>query len=58
MEGKVTMISVAELKLLILRQQKLAARLARSDQKRETRNARGELLRLLHQLDLAQDASK
>jgi hypothetical protein len=49
------MSSVAELKLLILRQQELAARLARNDQKRETRDARRELFRLLHELDVAQD---
>lgn len=56
MEGKVTMSSVAELNLLILRQQELAARLARNDQKQETRDARSELFRLLHELDLAQDS--
>jgi hypothetical protein len=50
------MSSVAELKLLILRQQELAARLARNDQKQETRDARRELFRLLHELDVAQDA--
>jgi hypothetical protein len=49
------MSSVAELKLLILRQQELAARLARNDQKQETRDARSKLFRLLHELDLALD---
>jgi hypothetical protein len=50
------MNSLAELKVLILRQQELAAKLARTDRRMPgARAARGKLLSLLNQLDLAQN---
>jgi hypothetical protein len=45
---------VAGQKLLITRQQKIAAALYRSGQPEKARVARGKLLTLLHQLDLMQ----
>jgi hypothetical protein len=51
------MNSVAELKVLILRQQELAAKLARTDQMPGVRAARSKLFGLLNQLDLAQDVA-
>jgi hypothetical protein len=50
------MSSVIELEVLVLEQQALAAKLARSDHMRGARAARGKLLVLLNRLDLAQDA--
>ena len=49
------MNSVAELEVLILQQQELAAKLARTDHMPGARAARGKLLGLLNQLDLAQN---
>ena len=49
------MNSVTELKVLILRQQELAAKLARTDHMQRARAARGKLLGLLNQLDLEQN---
>lgn len=51
------MNSIAELKVLILRQQELAAKLARTDHMPGVRAARGKLFGLLNQLDLAQDVA-
>ena len=51
------MNSVAELEVLILRQQELAAKLARTDHAHGARAARSKLFGLLNQLDLAQDAA-
>ena len=45
---------VAEQKLLIARQQQIAAELCRSGQTEKARVARGRLLALLNQLDLIQ----
>jgi hypothetical protein len=50
------MKSVSELKVLILRQQQLAADLARRNEAAGSRIARNKLLGLLHQLDLAEVA--
>jgi hypothetical protein len=52
------MSSVAELKVLVLRQQELAAKLARTDQMPGVRAARSKLFGLLNQLDLAQDVAR
>ncbi len=49
------MSSVIELEVLVLQQQALAAKLARTDHMRGARAARSKLLGLLNQLDLAQD---
>ena len=51
------MNSAAELKVLILRQQELAATLARTDRMHGARTARRKLFGLLNQLDLAQGAA-
>ena len=48
------MNSVAELEVLILRQQELAAKLARTDRMPGIRAARSKLFGLLNQLDFAQ----
>lgn len=48
------MNSVAELEVLILRQQELMAKLARIDHMPGARAARSKLFGLLNQLDLAQ----
>ena len=45
---------IAEQKLLISRQQQIAAELHRSGQTEKARTARGKLLALLNQLDLMQ----
>ena len=51
------MNSVAELEVLILQQQELAAKLARTDHVHGARAARSKLFGLLNQLDLAQDVA-
>jgi hypothetical protein len=51
------MTSVAELEVLILRQQELAAKLARTGHMPGVRAARSKLFGLLNQLDLAQDVA-
>ena len=48
---------LAEHKLLIIRQQEIAAELARRGQRERAKEARGNLLRLLNQLDLLQELS-
>lgn len=50
------MNSIAELKVRILRQQQLAAELARNDHKRRARDARTKLFGLLNQLDVMQES--
>lgn len=49
------MNAIAELKVLILRQQELAAKLARSDHRSGARVARGKLIALLNKLDHLQE---
>lgn len=49
------MSSVVELEVLVLQQQELAAKLARTDHMHGARAARSKLLGLLNQLDLAQN---
>jgi hypothetical protein len=48
---------IAEQKLLIIRQQHLAAELARNGRSEEARRARAKLLKLLNQYDLMRETS-
>ena len=52
------MNSVAELEVLILQQQELAAKLARTDHMPGIRAARSKLFGLLNQLDFAQGTAR
>ena len=52
------MNSVAELEVLILQQQELAAKLARTDHMPGIRAARSKLFGLLNQLDFAQGTAE
>jgi hypothetical protein len=49
------MNAIGELKVLILHQQELAAKLARSDHRSGARVARGKLIALLNKLDHLQE---
>lgn len=54
LSAKRTNVQIAEQKLLIMRQQKIAAALYRSGQTEKARAARSKLLALLNRLDLMQ----
>ena len=54
LSAKRTEAQIAEQKLLIMRQQTMAAALSRSGQTEKARAARGKLLALLYELDLMQ----
>jgi len=50
--------TIAEHKLLIIRQQQLAAELARKGESDRARQVRAKLFQLLYQLDLMQEATQ